>query len=193
MTTGRKPMMTTSTRRCASRAPPASQPSCTAPHPASPPSRRRLRNRRRRQGAARSGLHHPRRSRPLAGHAGGGPPPRRLPGPSRRRSHEAAAARARSYDAVLSAGTFTLGHVNAGPLRALVGLVRPKGLLAFVVGSGFWSKGGFETAIARLTAGRAVELLHCAEEPIAAGGQDLGWFVVLRRPGDVRSARPGPS
>lgn len=88
---------------------------------------------------------------------------------------------ARSYDAILSAGTFTLGHVNARPLRALVSVVRPQGLLAFVVGSSFWSEGGFDAAISGLNAGREAATLYCAEEPIAAEGRDRGWFVVLRR------------
>jgi predicted TPR repeat methyltransferase len=86
----------------------------------------------------------------------------------------------RSYDAILSAGTFTGGHVDASPLRRLLDIVKPRGLMAFVVGSGFWSGGGFAQAIAALSAEHAVELLHCAEEPIAADGRDRGFFVVLR-------------
>ncbi len=91
-----------------------------------------------------------------------------------------------SYDALLSAGTFTAGHVDARPLPGLLGLVRPGGLFTFVVGSGFWSRGGFETKIARLTAARAAEQVHCGEEPIGADGRDRGFFVVLRRPGALR-------
>ncbi|MDP9138189.1 MAG: methyltransferase domain-containing protein [Pseudomonadota bacterium] len=91
------------------------------------------------------------------------------------------ALRPESYDAILSAGTFTTGHVDARPLPGLLDLVRPRGLLAFVVGSGFWSMGGFETVVADLNAEGAVELVHCAEAPIAADGRDLGHFLVLRR------------
>jgi predicted TPR repeat methyltransferase len=94
-----------------------------------------------------------------------------------------------SYDAIVSAGTFTGGHVDARPLPSLLGIVRAHGLMAFVVGSGFWSKGGFHSAIDALSAGRAVELLHCAEEPIASDGRDRGFFVVLRTRAGSRSER----
>ena len=90
------------------------------------------------------------------------------------------------YDALLSAGTFTAGHVDARPLPDLLGVVRPGGHFAFVVGSGFWSRGGFETMLSGLTAATAAEVLHCAEEPIAADGLDRGFFVVLRRPAALR-------
>jgi predicted TPR repeat methyltransferase len=89
--------------------------------------------------------------------------------------------RPQSHDAILSAGTFTVGHVDARPLRDLVGIVKPQGVLAFVVGGGFWSTGGFETAIAGLSVERVAELLFCAEEPIAAGGEERGCFLVVRR------------
>ena len=99
------------------------------------------------------------------------------------------ALRPESYDAIL-----VRRHLHRRPCRfdAAARAPRPlcgrKGLLAFVVGSGFWSAGGFETAIAALSAERAVVIVYCAEEPIAADGRDRGRFVVLRRQAAVRPA-----
>jgi predicted TPR repeat methyltransferase len=102
------------------------------------------------------------------------------------------ALRPESYDAILSAGTFTAGHVDSSPLRGLLGAVKPQGLLAIVVASGFWSSGGFEAAIAGLSAEQAIELLHCDQGPIAADGEDRGYFLILRRAaftGEVETLR----
>ena len=55
-----------------------------------------------------------------------------------------------TYDAAISAGTFTTGHVNALRLSEFLRIIKPEGWLACVIASDFWRPGGFAPAIDRL-------------------------------------------
>ncbi len=60
-----------------------------------------------------------------------------------------------AYDAAVSAGTFTSGHVGAGALGEVLRIVRPGGLVAAVIADAVWQAGGFDAALAGLAdAGR---------------------------------------
>ena len=48
-----------------------------------------------------------------------------------------------SYDAVISSGTFTLGHVGAEPIPELVRVLRPGGVLGCTVHRDIWEPKGF--------------------------------------------------
>lgn len=54
------------------------------------------------------------------------------------------------YDAAISVGTFTTGHVDALRLSEFLRIVKPGGWLACVVASDFWKSGGFGPATERL-------------------------------------------
>lgn len=56
------------------------------------------------------------------------------------------------YDAVVSAGTFTHGHVGPEALPALIDTANNGGLFVLGVNAEFFAKQGFETMIARLVA-----------------------------------------
>jgi predicted TPR repeat methyltransferase len=58
----------------------------------------------------------------------------------------------RSFDAVISTGTFTQGHAPAGGLSELTRVLEKDGLLMFTVGSIVWEEQGFATKIASLVA-----------------------------------------
>ncbi len=57
-----------------------------------------------------------------------------------------------SVDAVISCGTFTLGHAPAAALDELVRITKPGGFLIFTVSTAAWTEGGFETKLTALTA-----------------------------------------
>jgi len=57
-----------------------------------------------------------------------------------------------SYDGVVSAGTFTHGHVGPEALRELVRIVKPGGLVAIAINSGHFVALGFEATLDELAA-----------------------------------------
>jgi predicted TPR repeat methyltransferase len=79
------------------------------------------------------------------------------------------------YTASISAGTFTSGHVGASAVPALLHLVEPGGLVAWVIGLAAWPS--FGAALRE----RGVELLHCSVEAIRRDGPPEGVMVVGRR------------
>jgi predicted TPR repeat methyltransferase len=83
------------------------------------------------------------------------------------------------YDAAVSAGTFTTGHVGAAALPAICRLVRPGGLLACVVAQSFYDVGGFADAIPRLISDQRWRILHHTLEPIRDGGPPEGHMLVV--------------
>ncbi|HEX2429698.1 MAG TPA: methyltransferase domain-containing protein [Aestuariivirgaceae bacterium] len=83
------------------------------------------------------------------------------------------------YDAAISAGTFTTGHVGAAALPAIHRLIRPGGLLACVIARSFYESGGFADAIQRLVSDRRWRILHDTLEPIRDGGPPEGHMLVF--------------
>lgn len=85
-----------------------------------------------------------------------------------------------SFDAAISAGTFTTGHVDATALPEIVRIVRPNGLIACVVADGFWEAGGFAQAFEALQQSDRVSMVHDSLEPVRQDGPPEGRFMVLR-------------
>lgn len=56
-----------------------------------------------------------------------------------------------SMDAIISCGTFTLGHAPASAFDELVRITKPGGILIFTVAAGVWTEGGFERKLSDLT------------------------------------------
>ena len=86
-----------------------------------------------------------------------------------------------AYDAAISAGTFTTGHVGAAAIPEVVRIVRPQGLIACVIARSFWQAGGFETMIRELTEAGRLRILHDSLEPVREDGPPEGHFLVLQR------------
>jgi ubiquinone/menaquinone biosynthesis C-methylase UbiE len=84
------------------------------------------------------------------------------------------------YDAAISAGTFTTGHVGAAALPAIHRLIRPGGLLACVIARSFYESGGFADAIPQLIAEQRWRILHDTLEPIRDGAAPEGHMLVLQ-------------
>ena len=65
-----------------------------------------------------------------------------------------------SYDAVLSAGVFTLGHVPPEALQVLVQLTRPDGLLAVSTRSHYYDQTNYQQVVDDLVADGRIETIH---------------------------------
>jgi len=64
-----------------------------------------------------------------------------------------------SYDAVLSVGVFTLGHVPPEALTVLLQLVRPGGLLVMSTRTHYYDQTDFQQLVDELTADQQIELI----------------------------------
>src|SRR5262245_10631976 len=84
------------------------------------------------------------------------------------------------YDAAISAGTFTTGHVGAAALPAIHRLIRPGGLLACVIARSFHGSGGFAESIAEGVSRQRWRILHDTLEPIREGGPPEGRMLVIQ-------------
>lgn len=81
---------------------------------------------------------------------------------------------AESYAASVSAGTFTTGHVGAAVVPRLLEIVRPEGIVVWVVAAAVWPQ--FE----RVFATRTLAVLHQAVEAIRQDGPPEAVMFVAR-------------
>jgi predicted TPR repeat methyltransferase len=79
-----------------------------------------------------------------------------------------------TYAASVSAGTFTTGHVGLGAVPQLMELLRPGGLVAWVIAAAVWPR--FEPVLVAL----GLEVLHQAIEPIRRDGPPEAMMFVAR-------------
>jgi predicted TPR repeat methyltransferase len=86
-----------------------------------------------------------------------------------------------SYDAVISSGTFTHGHVGPGPLHEIFRILRPGGILACTVHMDLWQSEGFEASFESLVATGTAERLHLELDKYYKSGDLEGWFCVYRK------------
>ncbi len=87
-----------------------------------------------------------------------------------------------TYDAMVSSGTFTHGHVGPEPLGALMGLLRSGGHFAFTVHQDIWTGNGFATEVARLQEAGTLDVVERRLDRFFAPLDPVGWFVVVRKP-----------
>lgn len=85
------------------------------------------------------------------------------------------------YDAVVSTGTFTLGHLNTEPLDELARILRPGGLLACTVHREIWHKGGFAAKFETLLARQAFNELLREPAPYHAGAPEDGLYCIYQK------------
>jgi len=80
---------------------------------------------------------------------------------------------ANDYGAVLSAGTFTTGHLGPEPLEGLLDIGRTHALFVIGVKKAFYQGAGFERALQDMEAGGLIKNLKIAEIPMyAKAGHD---------------------
>ena len=87
-----------------------------------------------------------------------------------------------SYDAVLSVGVFTLGHVPPEALRVLLQLTRPGGLLVVSTRTQYYDQSGFRELLdGMLEAGEVALRARLDNAPYNEDG--AAHYFLLRRPG----------
>ncbi len=80
---------------------------------------------------------------------------------------------ANGYGAVLSAGTFTSGHLGPEPLESLLHIARPNALFVIGVKKAFFQEAGFEPVLRDMESGGLIKDLQVAEVPMyAKAGHD---------------------
>ncbi|MEL6550682.1 MAG: class I SAM-dependent methyltransferase [Pseudomonadota bacterium] len=89
-----------------------------------------------------------------------------------------------TYGGVVSAGTFTLGHLGPDPLAELVRITRPGGVLAIAVNAVHYEAAGFAAALAalgpRITGLATHSIRIYAEDAAHDHAADLGLLVTFR-------------
>ncbi len=92
---------------------------------------------------------------------------------------------ANDYGAVLSAGTFTSGHLGPGPLESLLDIARANALFVIGVKKAFFQEAGFEPVLRDMEARGLIKGLQVAEVPMyAKAGHDHSTdtaFVLIYR------------
>ena len=80
---------------------------------------------------------------------------------------------ANGYGAVLSAGTFTSGHLGPEPLKSLLGIARVNALFVIGVKKAYFQEAGFEPVLRNMEIGGLIDGLQIAEVPMyAKAGHD---------------------
>jgi predicted TPR repeat methyltransferase len=79
-----------------------------------------------------------------------------------------------AYAASVSAGTFTSGHVGPDAVPRLIELLRPDGIIAWVIASGVWPR------FAPVLAASGLDVIHRAVEPIRRDGPPEAVMFVAR-------------
>jgi predicted TPR repeat methyltransferase len=86
-----------------------------------------------------------------------------------------------SYDAMVSSGTFTCGHVGPEPFDELVRLLRPGGLMSLCIHQSIWQSQGFAARLGRLVDDGRLTLVEESLDAIFAPLPPSGLFLVYRR------------
>jgi len=85
------------------------------------------------------------------------------------------------YDAMVSSGTFTCGHVGPEPFGELVRLLRPGGLMALCIHQEIWRPQGFAERLGGLVDGGKLVLVEESLDHIFEALPPSGLFLVYRR------------
>ena len=85
------------------------------------------------------------------------------------------------YDAAISCGTFTHGHVSAGALEEILRLIKPGGALACTVHREIWQSSGFEQKLDFLEKERVIAVEKMSDQPYFEGAEPEGRYCLVRR------------
>ena len=86
-----------------------------------------------------------------------------------------------SYDAAISCGTFTHGHVGAQALDRIFQLLRPGGVLACTIHRDLWVDQGFCHRIEALEEGGVISTEKMTDQPYFDGADADGKFCLFRK------------
>lgn len=88
------------------------------------------------------------------------------------------------YDAAISSGTFTHGHVGAAPIAEIFRILKPGGVLACTVHFKLWHAQGFDKMFADLIAAGAIKRLLVQAGAYYQNAADEGWFCIYQKQPD---------
>ena len=86
-----------------------------------------------------------------------------------------------TYEAGISCGTFTHGHVKADALDEILRVLKPGACFACTIHREVWESAGFESKFAQLMASGIAELESMNEQPFYRNAPDDGRFCFVRR------------
>ena len=86
-----------------------------------------------------------------------------------------------AYDAAISTGVFTLGHVDARPLVEIVRVIRPGGAFAASIHRDMYIDAGFKNTFDALIKNGRITDFEVIEKPLFRSQDDTGRYVVFRR------------
>ncbi|MCP4979744.1 MAG: class I SAM-dependent methyltransferase [Gammaproteobacteria bacterium] len=86
-----------------------------------------------------------------------------------------------SYDAAISSGTFTHGHVGPGPLSEIFRILKPGGILACTVHQDLWESMGFRASFEALVNQRIAQQVSLELDSYYKNGPSEGWFCIYRK------------
>ena len=86
-----------------------------------------------------------------------------------------------TYDAGISCGTFTHGHVKSDALDEIIRVLKPGACFVCTIHREVWQSAGFGTKFAQLMASGVAELESMNEQPFYRNAPDDGRFCVVRR------------
>ena len=86
-----------------------------------------------------------------------------------------------SYDAVISSGTFTHGHVGPEPFDEIIRILRPGGIFACTVHKDIWETHGFKKKFASLCTRGIMARIEQVQDVYYEGAEPEGWFCVYKK------------
>ena len=85
------------------------------------------------------------------------------------------------YDAAISCGTFTHGHVGPGALSEIFRVLRSGAVFACTIHTHLWADAGFAQHIAALEAGEIINVENIVDKPYFDAAEPDGKFCLMRK------------
>ncbi len=85
------------------------------------------------------------------------------------------------FDAAISSGTFTHGHVGSQPLHEITRILKPGGLLACTVHFDLWHQQEFDDTFANLVSAGLLSCLSFTEGNYYKDAPNEGWFCIYQK------------
>ncbi len=85
------------------------------------------------------------------------------------------------YDAAISSGTFTHGHVGPQPIEEIIRVLKPGGLFACTVHFDLWHARGFDVTFAKLLSDNQIATLSLEEGQYFENSPAEGWFCLYQK------------
>ena len=86
-----------------------------------------------------------------------------------------------AYDAAISSGTFTLGHVGSEPIPEILRIVKPGGLFACTIHQDIWSRLGFEEKFEQAASDGIAETVEIEQGHFFTHLEPVAMYCVFRR------------